>query len=82
MRMLVEQRDGTCALRAPANGTLRWLAPSVLCGELEIYERGEAVAEVGGALVTAPERGFIVRVLVPDGCSVEIDREIVLFGIA
>jgi len=82
MTTLVEQHRGTCALRAPASGTIRWLAPSVLCGELEIYERGEAVAAVGSAVVTAPERGFIVRVLVSEGCSVEIDREIVLFGIA
>ena len=82
MKTLVEQQRGTLRLRAPSSGAVHWCAPRVLCGELEIYESGELIADVGGIPVVAPGRGFIVRAAVPEGCSVEIDREIAMFGIA
>ena len=82
MTTVVEQLRGTPALRAPASGVLRWMAPRALCGELELFEAGDAVAMIGDAPVFAPERGFIVRRLVAEGRSIEEGQEIATFGVA
>ena len=82
MTTLVEQQRGALRLRAPSSGAVHWCAPRTLCGELEIYESGEPIAEIDGIPMVAPGRGFIVRAAVPEGCSVEVDREIATFGIA
>jgi hypothetical protein len=82
MITLTERTDGLVTLRAPGAGMVRFHAPRALCGELEVFEAGEAIAEIEQTLVLAPARGFVVRTLTGDGALVDADLPLVLFRTA
>lgn len=73
---------GTITLSAPAAGRVELHAPRALCGELEVFERGEVVAAVGGAPVEAPEHGFLLRALALDGARVDVGEPVVTYRVA
>jgi predicted deacylase len=70
MITLTERATGPITLRAPAGGRVLFHAPPALCGELEVFEAGDVVANVGDTEVCAPARGFVVRRLVAEGTPV------------
>lgn len=82
MITLAERATGPITLRAPVDGTVLFHAPSALCGELEVFEAGDVVADVGHAEVCAPARGFVVRRLVTEGTPVEQAMPLVDFRTA
>jgi len=82
MITLTERSAGPITLRAPVGGTVRFRAPAALCGELEMFEAGDAVADVEHVEVCAPARGFILRSLAADGTLVERSMPLVVFKIA
>jgi len=79
MISLAERATGPITLRAPVGGTVLFHAPSALCGELEVFEAGAVVADVGHVEVCAPARGFVVRHLAAEGTPVEQAMPLVLF---
>ena len=70
MKTLLAAREETVVLTAPRGGVVSLRAPAALCGELEVFEAGEAVACVGDEVVAAPGRGFVARAFVVDGALV------------
>ena len=82
MITVTERSAGPITLRAPVGGTVRLHAPTALCGELEMFEPGDAVADVEHVEVCAPARGFILRSLAADGTLVEQAMPLVVFKIA
>ena len=79
MISLAERATGPITLRAPVGGTVLFHAPSALCGELEVFEAGAIIADVGHVEVCAPARGFVVRHLAAEGTPVEQAMPLVLF---
>lgn len=82
MNGLAVRASGTVTLSAPASGRIRLVPPRALCGELEVFERGEVVATVGAAPVEAPEHGFVLRALALDGDHVMEGAPVVSYRIA
>ncbi|MGZ4120070.1 MAG: hypothetical protein ACXVQY_10325 [Actinomycetota bacterium] len=66
MKVLTRRHGDAVTLVAPGTGRVRFHAPETLCGELEIFDAHEIVADIDGVLVVAPGHGFVVRQLVPD----------------
>lgn len=64
-------------LRAPREGTVRFLAPRQLCGELEVFDAGEGVCAVADVCVRAPRLAFVVGHLVTDGDAVDEGQPLV-----
>jgi hypothetical protein len=79
MITLTERTDGLITLRAPGTGVVHFHAPRALCGELEVFEAGEAIADVGGSALVAPALGFVVRTLIGDGMFVDNEMPLVIF---
>jgi hypothetical protein len=82
MITLTERTDGLLTLRAPGSGVVHFHAPRALCGELEVFEAGEAIADVGGITVLASVRGFVVRTLAREETVVGAEMPLVLFRTA
>ena len=82
MITLTERAAGPVTLRAPERGTVRFHAPPAPCGELEVFDAGDVIAEVGRLEVCAPERGFVVRRLTADRTPVEQGMPLVVFRTA
>jgi hypothetical protein len=82
MITLTERTDSVVTLRAPGAGIVRFHAPRALCGELEVFEAGEMIADVGGIAVVAIERGFVVRTLTGDETLVVGEMPLVIFRTA
>jgi hypothetical protein len=82
MITLTERTDGLLTLRAPGAGVVHFHAPHALCGELEVFEAGEAIADVGGIAVLASARGFVVQRLAGDGTVVGAEMALVLYRTA
>jgi hypothetical protein len=83
MNVATEHRAGTVILAAPIAGRVRLRPPRMLCGELEVFEGGETIADVdGSAHIEAPARGFVVRAHVIDGALVEEGTPIATFSLA
>jgi hypothetical protein len=70
MITLTERGTGPITLRAPVDGTVLFHAPPALCGELEVFEAGDVIADVGHVEVRAPARGFVERRLAAEGTPV------------
>jgi len=82
MKTLAPLRTGSIVVDAPATGVVRFAPPSSFCGELEVFDEGEAIAVVGEeAIVSAPARGFVLRSLAGDGVRVDAGRPILIFSI-
>ena len=81
MNVVTARAIGTVTLTAPIAGRVVLGAPRALCGELEVFERGEVVASVDGGPVEAPERGFVLRALVGEGARVLAGDPIVEYRI-
>ena len=82
MSVTTERRSGTVILAARVAGRVRLHPPRTLCGELEVFEGGETIADVdGAALIDAPARGFVVRTHVIDGARVEDGTPIATFSL-
>lgn len=71
MKTETDLRTGPITLTAPVAGMVRFCAPPALCGELDVFQRGDAIAHVGGVSVEAPDQGFMLRAFVADGSHVE-----------
>jgi len=82
MITLTEHSVGPITLRAPVDGNVRFHAPAALCGELEMFEAGDAVADVEHVEVSAPARGFILRSLAAEETLVEQAMPLVVFKVA
>jgi hypothetical protein len=82
MITLTERTDGLVTLRAPGAGIVRFHAPRALCGELEVFEAGETIADVGGIALAATARGFVVRALAGEGSLVDDNMPLVIFRTA
>lgn len=82
MITLTERADGLVTMRAPGAGILRFHAPRALCGELEIFAAGDAIADVEGIEVVASTRGFVVRTLAGEGTFVEDEMPLLIFRTA
>jgi hypothetical protein len=82
MITLTERTGGLLTLRAPATGVVRFHAPRALCGELEVFEAGQAIADVGDITIVASAHGFVVRMLARDGALVADDMPLVIFRTA
>lgn len=82
MITLTERATGPMMLRAPVRGTVLFHAPPELCGELEVFEAGDVVADVDRVEVCAPARGFVVRRHTAQGTPVEHDMPLVDFRTA
>lgn len=82
MITLTERAAGPITLRAPVGGTLRFHAPPALCGELEVFEAGDVVADIARVEVCAPARGFVVRRLAAEGAPVEEAMPLAVFRTA
>ena len=82
MITLTERATGPITLRAPVRGTVLFHAPPALCGELEVFEPGDVVADVRHVEVCAPARGFVERRLAADGTPVEEEMPLVVFRTA
>ena len=82
MSVATEHRAGTVILAAPIAGRVRLHPPKTLCGELEVFESGETIADVDGAgRIEAPARGFVVRAHVADGALVEDGAPVATFSV-
>jgi hypothetical protein len=77
MSTLTLAPDGT--LCAPASGVVRFRGPASLCGELEVYERNDALATIDDDVMRAPARGFVLRRLAADGARIERDEPLLVF---
>ena len=54
----------------------------MLCGELEVFEAGETIADVdGSARIEAPTRGFVVRSHVADGALTRAGAPVATFSL-
>jgi len=82
MITLTERTDGLVTLRAPGTGIVRFHSPRALCGELEVFEAGEAIGDVDGIDVVASARGFVVRTFAGHGTLVGNETPLVLFRTA
>jgi hypothetical protein len=82
MITLTERSSEPVTLRAPVAGVVRFHAPRALCGELEVFDGGETIADVGTTEIVAPSRGYIVRRLVPEGIRVDDALPLIVFGAA
>ena len=82
MITLAERTDGLLTLRAPATGVVRFHAPRALCGELEVFEAGQAIADVDGIALVATAHGFVVQTLAADGTLVDNEMPLVIFRTA
>ena len=75
-------RAGTVILAAPIAGRVRLHPPKMLCGELEVFEAGETIADVdGSARIEAPARGFVVRSHVVDGALTRAGAPVATFSL-
>lgn len=82
MSVATEHRAGTAILTAPIAGRVRLHPPKTLCGELEVFDAGETIADVdGSARIEALSRGFVVRALVGDGALVRAGAPVVTFSL-
>jgi hypothetical protein len=82
MSVATERRAGTVILAAPIAGRVRLHPPKTLCGELEVFEGGETIADVdGSARIEAPVRGFVVRAHVADGARVAAGAPVATFSV-
>ena len=82
MSVATEHRAGSAILAAPVAGRVRLHPPKTLCGELEVFEGGEAIADVDGiARIEAPARGYVVRAHVADGAIVEAGAPVATFSV-
>jgi hypothetical protein len=82
MITVTQRTDGLVTLRAPCAGMVRFHPPGALCGDLEVFEAGETIADVGGIVVVASARGFVVRTLAVEGTIVQNDMPLVIFRTA
>jgi hypothetical protein len=82
MITLTERSDGLAMLHAPCAGIVRFHAPRTLCGELEVFEAGETIADVGGIALVASARGFVARALAGDRTLVDDTTPLVIFRTA
>jgi hypothetical protein len=82
MITLTERTDDVVTLRTPGAGIVHFRAPRALCGELEVFEAGESIADVGGIALVAPARGFVVRTLVHADALVDSEIPLVIFRTA
>lgn len=79
--VLTQSRSDSVFMTAPCVGRVRFHAPSMLTGELEVYDSNETLADVEGERIAAPAHGFVVRRLVRDDATVEAGFAILEFRI-
>lgn len=71
MKIETELRTDPITLTAPVAGTVRFCAPPALCGELDVFRRGDVIAQVEGMPIAAPDQGFMLCAFVADGSYVD-----------
>lgn len=68
-------------LTAPVAGRVRLHPPRTLCGELEVFDATEPIADIDGTPIEAPASGFVVGSLVADGAIVEAGAPVATFSL-